>query len=304
MKQQVIDLWKTSFGDPDDFIRLYFDQVYKDENTLTLCENGRVISALQIHPYEMSYCGTTVPAAYVCGVCTLPSERGKGRMNRLMRRALDVMRDRRYALSVLIPASGWLFDYYARFGYAKAFDYSLETHHTTVIPGASSCRIVTHENISPEALYAYYNRKQRQRSCAVLHTAQDWNFILQDCLMSGGNVCVALQDEAPAGMALALPTDENGVYIREILYGQPGVKDALIQYILTRSGRQTAQVRTAATPSTACPYGMACLLDKQRMTDLYRSFHRLADTSFPGDTNPQTLVQTLLRQGWMNLMLD
>ena len=30
-KQQIVNLWRTCFGDSEAFISLYFDRVYKDE---------------------------------------------------------------------------------------------------------------------------------------------------------------------------------------------------------------------------------------------------------------------------------
>jgi predicted acetyltransferase len=309
VKQEIADLWKVSFGDSDEYIRLYFDRVYKEEHTLTIRENGRVISAVQMLPYEMTYCGTTVPIAYVCGACTLPSERGKGRMNRLMRQAIQVMRDRHYALTTLIPASAWLFNFYERFGYATAFDYSLQTYRRSVMPHAPSCgKMVSCQDVSPDMGYAYFDRKQRERACAVLHTACDWNIILQDCLNAHGGAWVALRNGLPEGLAIAVPTDRNTVYIKELFCDRPDVKESLIRHILTHFHRQTAQLRLPPTPSDARPYGMAHILDLQRITDLYRSFHHPTETSVPKDPDNRSLTQTLLhyeqQQGWMNLMLD
>ena len=31
-KSQLIDLWRTSFNDSEEFIKLFFDRVYKKEN--------------------------------------------------------------------------------------------------------------------------------------------------------------------------------------------------------------------------------------------------------------------------------
>ena len=33
-KQQIVNLWRTCFGDSEAFISLYFDRVYKDENAM------------------------------------------------------------------------------------------------------------------------------------------------------------------------------------------------------------------------------------------------------------------------------
>ena len=56
-KQQIVNLWRTCFGDSEAFISLYFDRVYKDENAMTIEKDGKIVSALQIVPYTMTYLG-------------------------------------------------------------------------------------------------------------------------------------------------------------------------------------------------------------------------------------------------------
>ena len=116
-KQQIIDLWRLSFNDTEEFIRLYFDRVYKEENTLVIEKDGQVVSALQMLPYTMTYYGTEISVAYISGACTLPSMRGKGLMKQLMQKAFDEMKYRSVAVAALIPADPWLFDYYRELGY-------------------------------------------------------------------------------------------------------------------------------------------------------------------------------------------
>ena len=58
-KQQIVNLWRTCFrGVPRSFISFYFDRVYKDENAMTIEKDGKIVSALQIVPYTMTYLGT------------------------------------------------------------------------------------------------------------------------------------------------------------------------------------------------------------------------------------------------------
>ena len=61
-KQQIVNLWRTCFGDSEAFISLYFDRVYKDENAMTIEKDGKIVSALQIVPYTMTYLGTEITA--------------------------------------------------------------------------------------------------------------------------------------------------------------------------------------------------------------------------------------------------
>ena len=308
MKRQLAELWKTSFGDSDDFIRLFFDRVYREENALTLCENGRITAALHMIPYEMTCCESIVPVAYVCGVGTLPSERGKGRMSRLMEQATVVMRNRGYSLAVLIPSSDRLYGFYERFGFVEAFGHAFETYHTDNAVPMQDCRIVSVRDLSSATAYACYDRLQRKRTCAVLHSAYDWETILLDCRLEGGDAWIAIRDGKPEGVAIAVPQDESRVYVKEILCEQPDIRNTLIRFISAYFRRSSARVRTRALPHAGQPGGMACLLDTKRMTDLYISFHCLTDASFLRDLNSRRLTQILLgydrQEAWMNLMLD
>ena len=109
-KQQIVNLWRTCFGDSEAFISLYFDRVYKDENAMTIEKDGKIVSALQIVPYTMTYLGTEISVAYISGVCTAPEERGQGLMRQLLQETFEEMERREVAISALIPADPWLFD--------------------------------------------------------------------------------------------------------------------------------------------------------------------------------------------------
>lgn len=90
-KPQLIDLWRTSFDDSEEFIKLFFDRVYKKENALFIEKDGKIVSALQMLPYVMTYYGTEISVSYIYGACTLPSERGQGFMRQLIQKAFEVM---------------------------------------------------------------------------------------------------------------------------------------------------------------------------------------------------------------------
>ena len=344
MKQQIIDLWKISFGDPDEFIQLYFDRVYQDENTFVINQNGRIVSALQILPFEMTYCGTTIPVGYICGVCTLPSEQGKGFMKQLMFMALEEMHKRDYALAILIPASSWLFDYYRRFDFANAFDYSIEeisrnnppanqpnnqlnnpTKRLSMNP-VSGLRILSLENLSPDTVYAYFRKKQCERSMSVLHSACQFETICLDWTLGKGEIWMAFTNERPVGLAFTMFSTNESLTIREIMVENEATKNALVQAILDHYQLPTAKLRLPPTLPNSIPYGMARVINKEKMIELYRSSlgggegsrfkvvqgsrFKVQGSNLPdfADTNISSLTQILLkyeqRQAFMNLMMD
>ena len=179
-KPQLIDLWRTSFDDSEEFIKLFFDRVYKKENALFIEKDGKIVSALQMLPYVMTYYGTEISVSYIYGACTLPSERGQGFMRQLIQKAFEVMESRKVALTVIIPADPWLFDYYRDLGYTEAFDYSEETYIRPIETAwEQGILVVPPEVPSMESLYNFFNKKQRERTCYVLHGYDDFVTILR-----------------------------------------------------------------------------------------------------------------------------
>ena len=72
MKEKVKALWKLCFDDSDQFIDMYFRLRYKSEINVVIESGNEVISALQMLPYPMSFCGKQVATSYISGACTHP----------------------------------------------------------------------------------------------------------------------------------------------------------------------------------------------------------------------------------------
>ena len=192
-KSQLIDLWRTSFNDSEEFIKLFFDRVYKKENALFIEKNGKIVSALQMLPYVMTYYGKEISVNYIYGACTLPSERGQGLMRQLIQKAFEVMES-----------------YYRDLGYTEAFDYSEETYICpSEIALEQGVLVVPPEVPSMESLYNFFNKKQRERICYVLHGYDDFVTILRELQMSGGQMLTALNiQEEPIGMIFFYPVGD------------------------------------------------------------------------------------------------
>lgn len=56
-KDEVKALWKLCFTDSDEFTDLYFDLRYKDDINMAVREDGKIISALQMISYPMTFAG-------------------------------------------------------------------------------------------------------------------------------------------------------------------------------------------------------------------------------------------------------
>jgi predicted acetyltransferase len=121
-RQQVREMWKTVFGDPDDYMRIYFRRKYRDENTLLYIEGEKVVASLQMLPYRFTFCGTEIPVIYLSGVSTLPEYRKRGYVRQLLVRSFEEAARRGVPLMLLVPQEEWLLGFYERYGFAQTFD--------------------------------------------------------------------------------------------------------------------------------------------------------------------------------------
>ena len=205
-KQQIVTYGVPASGIPRHLSAL-FDRVYKDENAMTIEKDGKIVSALQIVPYTMTYLGTRSRWLYL-RVCTAPEE-GVGLMRQLLQETFEEMERREVAISALIPADPWLFDYYREQGYTEAFDYSVETYIRPNTPvQLPKITVIQPEVPTTDELFAYFNRKLRERPSCILHSQDDFITILRDLQLDNGGMYTALdENEKVVGMAFALPLE-------------------------------------------------------------------------------------------------
>lgn len=310
-KQQLIELWRQCFGDPEAFIELFFDRVYKEENALTIERDGQIVSALHILPYTMTYYGTEISVSYIYGACTAPAWQGQGLMRQLLQESFEVMKSREVALAVLIPSDKWLFDYYREQGFTEAFDYTAATYiHTDVPVQAPMLTVVAPEVPSIQQLYAYFDRKLRERPCCLLHTYDDFVTILREFQLSGGQMLTALDiTQKPVGMVFLYPTEDR-VHIKELLYDTDQVKSLLLQEATVQNHVTKASYLIPPVQPSTRPLGMARVLDTARLITHWRSRHPhspLTESDLEQMDIP-TLTRHLLdytnRQAYMSLMMD
>lgn len=167
--QETRDLWKLVFNDSDKFMDLYFSRVYKPKYNVTCQLNHHVVAALQTLPYALLYHGQELPAVYISGVSTHPDYRHQEIGNNLMRQAHFDLFYKNVVYAALIPAEDWLYEWYAKCGYAPRI--TCLPHSTDVL------------STSFEA----FDRWQRKKTCILLHKQADFDVAKEDILLAGAD---------------------------------------------------------------------------------------------------------------------
>lgn len=225
-KDEVKALWKLCFNDSEEFTDLYFNSRYKDEINMTVRENGKIISALQMIPYPMTFCGEIIPTSYISGACTHPEYREHGAMRRLLKETHRRMYEEGVLLGMLIPAEEWLWGYYAKSGYAPGFGYAVEKVQIDKLHPSSTYRIEVCSLPDAEH-YHYFDTQMRKRKSCILHSEEDFVVIMADLKLGDGKLLIARKDDVIVGMEFTVQ-DENVLYIKELLADDDVVKATLL----------------------------------------------------------------------------
>lgn len=227
-----MELWRRNFHDSEEFIQFYFNRKYSDEYSLVLEENGKALSAFLMLPYPMSWGGTMLPTYYISGACTLKEVRNHGLMTMLLKTAFAEMNKHNIALSILIPAEEWLFNYYNSLGYATVFNCSFEhfTPKDDLEPTDIQVEIPeTFDPIVASQYFNYFDTKMKERNCCIQHPLDDYLAVVEETYMSGGRLLVTSYSSNLSGWALAVP-EENRILVKEMVYNSPADKMALLYY--------------------------------------------------------------------------
>ena len=164
---EVRAMWKTCFGDPDDYMEVYFRHKYRNEQTLVYFDEGKVVASLQMLPYQFTFYGKEIPVLYLSGVCTLPEARKKGIMHQLLLYSFEVARMRNVPLMLLVPQEQWLLNFYAKIGFVKTFDVGAEPLNTL------KEAIEAHPD-NPEAAYRQFDARYRGQDMTLQKSFDDF----------------------------------------------------------------------------------------------------------------------------------
>lgn len=111
--EQAKRLWREAFGDPEGFIEAFFGLGFSPLRYCALEEDGELTATL----YWFDCQWNEKKLAYIYGVATAKSHRGKGLCRKLMEDTHRHLQENGYDGAVLVPADDGLFAMYEKMGY-------------------------------------------------------------------------------------------------------------------------------------------------------------------------------------------
>ncbi len=176
------EIWRTTFGDSDDFIALYSRTTFDPRHThlLTALDQSHALSHVQYLPYLMRYRDQWWRTGYISGAATESDQRGKGLVQLLMRASHQQMWREDCLCAFLIPAEEWLYQFYRKMGYATLYG----KRSTPALQGEPT------DLPSGEAWqhYHYWQATLAERRPTVAHSYHQWRTLLESLALEGGGI--------------------------------------------------------------------------------------------------------------------
>lgn len=305
LKQALMKIWKDVFHDTDDFIHLFFERVYKEDNVQFLLEDERIVSSLHMVPYKLNYKGLEIPTSYICGAATAPDARNKGLMGKLLNQSFETMKKRNIPISVLIPANEELYTYYQHFGYKNIFHQQLAQIKKENLVVQKEI-VVKDNEYSPE-LFAYFDSEQRKRPCSILHDSFDFETICMEHKQADALLLTSKREGRTTGFMFAIPNSHTrSLFISESFSQTIADRDAMLHQAFQCTEYDICWIRSAPTSNDNIQKrGMLKIIDRKPLLELIDK-NRLNPSAFSDSWSDEVLLQHLFHNTYpyMNLMLD
>ena len=252
-------LWKSVFNDQEAFMDLYFSRRFSPQKTFYTTRAGKLAAAMQSLPYRMTFGDKQIQVGYVSGLATYPPYRHRGYARRVLHKSLRSLYRRGSVLSILIPATTELYDYYRQSGYAACFAGHLQTISSNSL-----------SPLSPQTLTAeitdFIQTHLRQRPFSVQHSAEDLQDIGRVAALSGGGFYLQ-RDSQNQILAVAVAERQTHSVIVKDAFGSPRHVASLLPQIA--SPRCPVLFRTVHPSLPNTPYGMARIVNARKLLETY-----------------------------------
>jgi len=232
---QMQELWLRCFDDTPRFVQWYFERYYRAENTIGIFQGSKLLASAQVIPYRIHLRGQILDSGYVVGVDTAPEARNRGYARTLLQECLQMQRDRKQSISLLMPFEG---QFYYRYGWPFCYFHQ----QIKIMPRELRCAAKPWGNVRQAELQDAVDIMQRIYGAfiqnydgAVERSAESWKLLLEDAALENTFCYLLEQDGQAEAYCLWNQIKDNGkdtVFIREMAWRCEDARAGMLQFLM------------------------------------------------------------------------
>ncbi|MFR1384408.1 MAG: enhanced intracellular survival protein Eis [Clostridioides difficile] len=241
--ESIKDIWSYCFNDTESFMKYYFNDKYKSENTVVALDEGKIISSLQLNQYKLLLNSKVYNTSYVVGVSTLPEGRGAGYMNKVMKFTLNELYKKGQLVSILMPIDYRL---YRRFGYEHCYDQIEYTINTDDLKNFKSSGKMIKSNLSQiDDLIQIDRTFLNEVNGNVLKDEHYYENLFKEIQSEDGFLYIHEGNEKDGYIVYFLQEDK--MFVRELFYKNIDALKSMLKFIDNHNTQ--CKIVTISTPT-------------------------------------------------------
>ena len=241
--ESIKEIWSYCFNDTESFMKYYFNDKYKSENTVVALDEGKIISSLQLNQYKLLLNSKVYNTSYVVGVSTLPEGRGAGYMNKAMKFTLNELYKKGQLVSILMPIDYRL---YRRFGYEHCYDQIEYTINTDDLKNFKSSGKMIKSNLSQiDDLIQIDRTFLNEVNGNVLKDEHYYENLFKEIQSEDGFLYIHEGNEKDGYIVYFLQEDK--MFVRELFYKNIDALKSMLKFIYNHNTQ--CKIVTISTPT-------------------------------------------------------
>lgn len=252
----MMSLWRETFGDSLNYVRLVFNAYYSPEFAYTKREKDNIVSAMLSVPYSFRTIGKNennlYKSEYFCGLATRPEYRGKGFISSLMAEAEEKAAGRGTDFLTLIPATPSLREFYREKGWKDAFPRFVfsptpilkrlisESNTHDIKWTVYSKNDFHHDDVNStiDACHSFMqSAKTDYPSLRIEHSIEDLKVVFAENVVSGGEIIIGYSaiDDTMILMAVCNKEESGIIAVRYIQAQNFDVMVSFLKFLYLRT---------------------------------------------------------------------
>lgn len=240
--ESIKEIWSYCFNDSESFMKYYFSDKYKSENTVVALDEGKIISSLQLNQYKLLLNNKVYNTSYVVGVSTLPEGRGTGYMSKVIKFTLNELYKRGQLVSILMPIDYRL---YRRFGYEHCYDQIEYTINTDDLKNfKSSGKMIKSDLSQIDELIQIDRAFLNEVNGNVLKDEHYYENLFKEIQSEDGLLYIHEGNEKDGYIVYFLQGDK--MFVRELFYKNIDALKSMLRFIYNHNTQ--CNIATISTP--------------------------------------------------------
>lgn len=240
--ESIKEIWSYCFNDTESFMKYYFNDKYKSENTVVALDEGKIISSLQLNQYKLLLNNKVYNTSYVVGVSTLPEGRGTGYMSKVIKFTLNELYKKGQLVSILMPIDYRL---YRRFGYEHCYDQIEYTINTDDLKNFKSSGKMIKSNLSQiDDLIRIDRAFLNEVNGNVLKDEHYYKNLFKEIQSEDGFLYIHEGNEKDGYIVYFI--NEDKMFVRELFYKNIDALKSMLKFIYNHNTQ--CKIVTISTP--------------------------------------------------------